>query len=65
MMEAIRFTETLLQKPHGVASQKMAFFIVTAVKTSNLSNLGKFMKHSSDSTHMVLSLSLSLYKKEA
>jgi hypothetical protein len=24
-----------LQEPHGVTSQKMAFFIVTAVKTSN------------------------------
>jgi hypothetical protein len=24
------------QQPHGVASQKTAFFIVTAVKTSNL-----------------------------
>jgi hypothetical protein len=27
-----------LQKPHGVTSQKMPFFIVTAVKTSNLTN---------------------------
>jgi hypothetical protein len=26
----------LLQQSHGVTSQKMAFFIVTAVKTSNL-----------------------------
>jgi hypothetical protein len=26
----------LLQEPHGVTSQKAAFFIVTAVKTSNL-----------------------------
>jgi hypothetical protein len=25
-----------LQKPHGVTSQKAAFFIVIAVKTSNL-----------------------------
>jgi hypothetical protein len=25
-----------LQQPHGVTSQKTAFFIVTAVKTSNL-----------------------------
>jgi hypothetical protein len=25
-----------LQEPHGVTSQKMTFFIVTAVKTSNL-----------------------------
>jgi hypothetical protein len=29
---AVRF----LQQPHGVTSQKTAFFIVTAVKTSNL-----------------------------
>jgi hypothetical protein len=28
-----------LQEPHGVTSQKMPFFIVTAVKTSNLTNL--------------------------
>jgi hypothetical protein len=27
-----------LQEPHGVTSQKTAFFIVTAVKTSNLTN---------------------------
>jgi hypothetical protein len=26
---------TLLQEPHGVTSQKTAFFIVTAVKTPN------------------------------
>jgi hypothetical protein len=26
----------LLQKPHGITSQKTPFFIVTAVKTSNL-----------------------------
>jgi hypothetical protein len=26
----------MLQEPHGVAFQKTAFFIVTAVKTSNL-----------------------------
>jgi hypothetical protein len=25
-----------LQEPHGVTSQKMAFFIVTALKTPNL-----------------------------
>jgi hypothetical protein len=29
-----------LQKPHGVTSQKMTFFIVIAVKTSNLTFLG-------------------------
>jgi hypothetical protein len=28
-----------LQKPHGVTSQKTEFFIVTAVETSNLTNL--------------------------
>jgi hypothetical protein len=28
-----------LQEPHGVTSQKMAFFTVTAVKTSNLTQL--------------------------
>jgi hypothetical protein len=32
-MEAIRFFETC--HPHGATSQKMAFFIVTAMKTSN------------------------------
>jgi hypothetical protein len=30
----------LLQEPHGVTSQKTAFFIVTAAKTSNLTKLG-------------------------
>jgi hypothetical protein len=29
---------TLLDEPHGVTSQKMPFFIVTAVKISNLAN---------------------------
>jgi hypothetical protein len=33
-----------LQDPHGATSQKRAFFIVTAVKTSNPINYGKF-KH--------------------
>jgi hypothetical protein len=33
-----------LEKPHGVTSQKTAFFIVTAVKTSNLSNSKKYNK---------------------
>jgi hypothetical protein len=27
-----------LQEPHGIASQKIAFFIVTAVKTSSLTS---------------------------
>jgi hypothetical protein len=36
-MEAIRYSETsILQIAHGLTSQKTAFFIVTAVKTSNL-----------------------------
>jgi hypothetical protein len=35
-MEAIVSSETsVLKDPHGVTSQKTAFFIVTAVKTSN------------------------------
>jgi hypothetical protein len=29
-------TPSALQEPHGVTSQKTPFFIVTAVKTSNL-----------------------------
>jgi hypothetical protein len=37
MMEAIRSSETsILKEPHGVTSTKTAFFLVTAVKTSNL-----------------------------
>jgi hypothetical protein len=28
--------DKILQEPHGVTSQKTAFFIVTAMKTSNL-----------------------------
>jgi hypothetical protein len=37
MMEAIRSSETsVLTEPHVVSSQNTAFFIVTAVKTSNL-----------------------------
>jgi hypothetical protein len=38
MMEAIRFSETsiLTRATQRVTSQKMAFFIATAVKTSNL-----------------------------
>jgi hypothetical protein len=40
MMEAIRSPETrFLQEPHGVISQKTAFFIVTAVKTSNFKKI--------------------------
>jgi hypothetical protein len=37
MMEAIRSSKRrYLQEQHGVVFQKTAFFIVTAVKTSNL-----------------------------
>jgi hypothetical protein len=37
MMEATRSSETsVLNEPHGVISQKTAFFIDIAVKTSNL-----------------------------
>jgi hypothetical protein len=36
MMKAIRsYKTTVLQEPHDVTSQKTAFFIVTAVKTSS------------------------------
>jgi hypothetical protein len=38
MMEALRSFETLvLEELHGATSQKTVFFIVAAVKTSNLS----------------------------
>jgi hypothetical protein len=33
-----------LQEPHGVTTQKTPFFIVTAVKTSNLTALNRFIK---------------------
>jgi hypothetical protein len=33
-----RFLRRFLQEPHVVTSQKMAFFIVTALKTSNLTD---------------------------
>jgi hypothetical protein len=37
MMEAIRSSETsALTEPHGIILQKKAFFIVTAVETSDL-----------------------------
>jgi hypothetical protein len=39
MKEALYSSETwFLQEPHGVTSQKTPFFIVTAVKTPNLTN---------------------------
>jgi hypothetical protein len=34
----------VLQEPHGVTSQKTPFFIVTAVKTSNLTKWNNFKK---------------------
>jgi hypothetical protein len=33
-----------LQEPHGVTSQKTPFFVVTAVETSNLTELTLLMK---------------------
>jgi hypothetical protein len=40
MMEALSSSETsVLTRPHGVTSQKTPFFIVAAVKTSNLTRL--------------------------
>jgi hypothetical protein len=38
MMEAIHYSEisVLTKEPHGATSKKAAFFIVTAIKTSNL-----------------------------
>jgi hypothetical protein len=40
MKEALSSSETSIHtKPHGVTSQKTSFFIVTAVKTSNLTRL--------------------------
>jgi hypothetical protein len=40
MKEALSSSETrFLQEPHGVISQKTTFFIVTAVKTSNLTRV--------------------------
>jgi hypothetical protein len=39
MIEALIFSEmSVLQEPHDVTSQKTPFFIVTAVKISNLTN---------------------------
>jgi hypothetical protein len=37
MMEALLSSEkSVLKEPHGVTSQKTEFFIVTAIKNSNL-----------------------------
>jgi hypothetical protein len=38
MKEALPPKRRFLQEPHGVTSQKTPFFIVTAVKTSNLTS---------------------------
>jgi hypothetical protein len=39
----------LLQEPHGVTTQKTPFFIVTAVKTSNLTEVDEVYIHVSPS----------------
>jgi hypothetical protein len=39
MKEALSSSEaSFLQEPHGLTSQKTPFFVVTAVKTSNLTS---------------------------
>jgi hypothetical protein len=43
MMETIHSSETFLQEPHGVTSQKTELFIVTAVKISNLTKYKVFV----------------------
>jgi hypothetical protein len=42
MMEALLLKSRFLQEPHGVTSQKTSFFIVTTVKTSNLTTTAVF-----------------------
>jgi hypothetical protein len=45
MKEALSSSECrFLQDPHGVTSQKAPFFIVTGVKTSNLTKLIYFLE---------------------
>jgi hypothetical protein len=45
MKEVLSSSETfVLSEPHGITSQKMTFFIVTAVKTSNLTQTFIFQK---------------------
>jgi hypothetical protein len=41
MLEEIVSKRLLLQEPHGITSQKAAFFIVIAVKTSHLHNINR------------------------
>jgi hypothetical protein len=44
MKEALRASETrFLPKPHGVTTQQTIFFMVTAVKISNLTNIKIFL----------------------
>jgi hypothetical protein len=46
MKEAPGSSETsFLQEPHGVTTQKTPFFIVTAVKTSNLTQWVPYTRH--------------------
>jgi hypothetical protein len=46
MMEAQWSSETSVPKePHGITFQKTAFFIVTAVKTSDLTNMYDGLVH--------------------
>jgi hypothetical protein len=45
MKEVLSSSETFVpSEPHGITSQKMPFFIVTAVKTSNLTQTFIFQK---------------------
>jgi hypothetical protein len=39
MKEALSSSETSVLEPHGVASKKTPFFIVTSVKTSNFTEI--------------------------
>jgi hypothetical protein len=54
MMEAIHFSKTsALKKPHGVTSQKTIIFMVTAVKTSNLTNVSQFSELTPSHTQLL------------
>jgi hypothetical protein len=44
MKEALPPKRPFLQEPHGVTSQKTPFFIITAVKTSNLTHMKTISK---------------------
>jgi hypothetical protein len=54
-----------LQEPHGVTSQKMAFFIVTAVKTSNLTLHVEVFHCSVPYNHTAVSRELPIVLKDA